>query len=160
VAPLARFDYEVMVQNALRSVVKEALTCVSKTGLPGSHHFYITFETNRTDVKIPEFLRQKHPEEITIVLQHQFWDLKCDDTGFSVSLSFNDIQESIYVPYAAIISFLDPSVKFGLQFVPDEPSSEAMRTDAPIRDPIKRSVDPADLPKADNVVTLDSFRKK
>lgn len=160
---LAKFDYELMVQNALRSVVRDALNHVEKNGLPGSHHFYITFETNRPDVKIPEFLRQKHPEEVTIVLQHQFWDLKIDDKGFGVSLSFNDVHEAIYVPYAAIISFLDPSVKFGLQFIPDEPPSDGARSGPHVRDattktPVDTSTSTSS--KTDNVVTLDNFRKK
>lgn len=158
---MAKFDYELMVQNALRSVVRDALSYVEKNGLPGSHHFYITFETSRSDVKIPDFLRQKHPEEVTIVLQHQFWDLKIDDKGFGVSLSFNDVHEAIYVPYAAIISFLDPSVKFGLQFIPDEPPSGGTRSPSSPRDSKpKVPGDPSELPKADNVVTLDNFRKK
>jgi uncharacterized protein len=158
---LAKFDYEVMVQNALRSVVREALRHVEKSGLPGNHHFYITFETNRPDVKIPDFLRQKHPEEVTIVLQHQFWDLKIDDKGFGVNLSFNDAQEAIYVPYTAIISFLDPSVKFGLQFVPDKflstgPGSSPQSPDLNT----KKNGDTPTPSKTDNVVTLDNFRKK
>jgi hypothetical protein len=157
---LAKFDYELMVQNSLRSVVKDALNHVEKHGLPGSHHFYITFETNRSDVKIPDFLRQKHPEEVTIVLQHQFWDLKIDEKGFSVSLSFNDVHEAIYVPYAAIISFLDPSVKFGLQFIPEEPPADRSRSGSHTRDANPRNSGDAESPKADNVVTLDNFRKK
>ena len=88
---LAKFDYEMMVQNALRSVVRDALNHVEKHGLPGSHHFYITFETNRSDVKIPDFLKQKHPDEVTIVLQHQFWDLKVEEKGFGVSSALWDL---------------------------------------------------------------------
>jgi hypothetical protein len=160
VSHLAKFDYEMMVQNALRSVVRDALNHVEKHGLPGSHHFYITFETNRSDVKIPDFLKQKHPDEVTIVLQHQFWDLKVEEKGFGVSLSFNDVHEAIYVPYAAIISFLDPSVKFGLQFIPDEPPSDGTRSSSHSRESNHKKADPSDPPKADNVVTLDNFRKK
>lgn len=115
------FNYDEMVQSALRGVVQNALQQASKEGLSGRHHFYITFESSRPDVKVPEYLRKQHPEEITIVLQHQFWDLKVDDKGFSVLLSFNEIQEKIEVSYAALISFLDPSVKFGLQFEPSPP---------------------------------------
>src|SRR5690606_30894807 len=94
----------------------------------GRHHFYITFESTRPDVKVPEYLRKQHPEEITIVLQHQFWDLKADDKGFSVLLSFNEVQERIEVSYAALISFLDPSVKFGLQFEPSSPAIAEKRS--------------------------------
>lgn len=130
------FDYELMVQNALRSVVKNALKYVEKHGLPGDHHFYITFESNRNDVKIPKFLRQKYPLEVTIVLQYQFWDLIVDDEGFSVSLAFDDVREVLYIPYNAIISFLDPSVEFGLEFIPNRSNN------------------------FNNVVSIDSFRRK
>lgn len=158
---MSSFDYEAIVQKALRSAVKESLEIVRDNGFSGSHHFYITFETNRCDVTMPNFLREKHPEEITIVLQHQFWDLEVTDKGFSVNLSFNDKQETIKVPYGAIISFLDPSVKFGLQFVPD-PAPQV--TDTPSPDP---STDKPEKSKStgtdsggDNVITMDQFRKK
>lgn len=159
---LARFDYEVMVQEALRKVVQEALVQVEKNGLPGSHHFYITFQTDRPDVTLPNFLKDKHPEEITIVLQHQFWDLKVTDYGFSVSLSFNDVHEKIAVPYTAIISFLDPSVKFGLQFIPDEPEDVVpMAENSMDISPAPKSKSKAKhQPKENNVVALDQFRKK
>lgn len=162
---MAKFDYEMMVQSALRRVVQDALTQVEKGGLPGTHHFYITFETNRQDVTIPDFLREKHPEEVTIVLQHQFWDLKVTDVGFSVNLSFNDRHEEIYVPYIAIISFLDPAVKFGLQFIPD-PDPAAKKTKAAkgakAVDVDEEDTTPAHEPILDgsNVITLDRFRRK
>jgi hypothetical protein len=156
---VARFDYDTMVQKALRGVVKEALTEAAEKGLTGAHHYYITFQTNRTDVKMPTSLRDKHPEEITIVLQHQFWDLKVTDTYFSVGLSFNDRQETLEVPYTAILSFLDPSVKFGLQFVPDYNEDETLPSP---HDPTKGHKDTSKPPlsNGDNVVTLDQFRKK
>ena len=164
---MSQLDYESIVQKALRGAVKESLEIIRDNGFSGSHHFYITFETNRTDVIMPDFLREKHPEEITIVLQHQFWDLKVDHKGFSVNLSFNDKQENIKVPYSAIISFLDPSVKFGLQFVPD-PAPES----AKIQSLPESSDKPAKVLKTkaestnqsdeniDNVITMDQFRKK
>lgn len=157
---LARFDYEVMVQEALRKVVQEALTQVEKNGLPGSHHFYITFQTDRPDVTLPNFLREKHPEEITIVLQHQFWDLNVTNNGFSVSLSFNDVHEKIAVPYTAIISFLDPSVKFGLQFIPDDPEEVTPFAENAQSTPTKSKGKVKQQPKENNVVALDQFRKK
>lgn len=156
---MSNFDYEAIVQKALRGAVKESLEKVRDDGFSGSHHFYITFETNRKDVDMPDFLREKHPEEITIVLQHQFWDLVITDTDFSVNLSFNDKQETIKVPYGAIISFLDPSVKFGLQFVPD-PAPELMSNDS--SHPTEKTVNApvsAEV-KGDNVITMDQFRKK
>lgn len=155
---MSHFDYEAIVQKALRGAVKEALTEVQTNGFSGAHHFYITFQTNRADVTMPDFLREKHPEEITIVLQHQFWDLKVTDTGFSVSLSFNDNHEILDVPYTAIISFLDPSVKFGLQFVPDEVPTLADVKPSGEKKTINEA--PSATTGGDNVVTLDAFRKK
>ncbi|MBN9412822.1 MAG: hypothetical protein J0H12_02695 [Candidatus Paracaedimonas acanthamoebae] len=149
------FDYDEMVQAALRGVVRNALQQASKEGLSGRHHFYITFESSRPDVKVPEYLRKQHPEEITIVLQHQFWDLKVDDKGFSVLLSFNEVQERIEVSYAALISFLDPSVKFGLQFEPSPPASPEKKTKK------EKAEEPTKVEEnKKKVVELDTFRNK
>ena len=115
------FDYEEMVQKALLGVVKEILHDVSKNGLPGEHHYYITFQTNRHDVELPSYLLKRHPEEITIVLQHQYWDLEVQDDYFEVSLSFNDVREKIHVPFIALINVQDPHKKFNLQFLPKDP---------------------------------------
>ncbi|MBL0942533.1 MAG: hypothetical protein IBJ00_07425, partial [Alphaproteobacteria bacterium] len=93
-------NYDQLIQEALRGVVRKSLEAVVKKGLPGTHHFYISFRTDRKDVKMPEHLREKHPNEVTIVLQHQFWDLEVDAKGFGVSLSFNGAQERLYVPYS------------------------------------------------------------
>jgi hypothetical protein len=149
------FDYDEMVQAALRGVVRNALQQAGKEGLSGRHHFYITFESTRPDVKVPEYLRKQHPEEITIVLQHQFWDLKADDKGFSVLLSFNEVQERIEVSYAALISFLDPSVKFGLQFEPSSPAISEKRSKKEKISETKKTDD-----GATKVVELDTFRNK
>lgn len=111
-----RFHYDALVDDALRSVVRRVLTQVAETGLPGSHHFYISFRSTDPGVEIPEYLRAKYPEEMTIVLQHQYWDLIIGDTGFEVTVSFNKQQEHIKVPFAALSAFVDPSVRFGLQF--------------------------------------------
>ncbi|MDP4840928.1 MAG: ClpXP protease specificity-enhancing factor SspB [Alphaproteobacteria bacterium] len=156
---MPHFDYEAIVQKALRGAVQESLTEVQNNGFSASHHFYITFQTNRADVKMPDFLREKHPEEITIVLQHQFWDLKVTGTGFSVSLSFNDKHETLVVPYTAIISFLDPSVKFGLQFVPDEVPLLSDNADGS-SDVKTENEAPSATTGGDNVITMDTFRKK
>lgn len=153
------FDYEAIVQKALRSAVHEALMEVQNNGFSGSHHFYITFQTNRADVQMPDFLREKHPEEITIVLQHQFWDLKVTEAGFSVNLSFNDKHETLIVPYTAIISFLDPSVKFGLQFVPDDVPMLSDNTDVSSKGKTVNKT-PSAVTDGDNVITMDTFRKK
>ncbi|MFN7709722.1 MAG: SspB family protein [Holosporales bacterium] len=156
------FDYDQMVQSALRRVVCQTLQMTAKNGLPGSHHFYLTFETNRPDVKIPDFLRERHPQEVTIVLQHQFWDLDADEEGFRVTLSFNDSLERIAVPYAALISFLDPSVKFGLQFIPTPPQEgeRKMRKTTTVKVKHEDRGPKASAEPSSNVVTLDAFRKK
>jgi hypothetical protein len=105
-----------MVESALRSVVRDALALTAKHGLPGGHHFYVTFRTDFPGVDIPGFLRTQYPHEMTIVLEHQFWGLEVDDGAFSVTLSFHNQAERLTIPLAAIAAFADPSVKFGLEF--------------------------------------------
>lgn len=146
-------DYDELIQEALRDVVRKTLKSVSTRGLPGNHHFYITFRTDRHDVIMPEYLREQHPDEVTVVLQHQFWDLNIENESFSVTLSFNGHHERLTVPYGALVSFMDPSVKFGLQFTPAEPS-EAMPVPTKGEDG-KTGDGPG---KKDNIVTLSSFR--
>ena len=109
-------QYNVLVENALRTVVRDALRHTAEHGLFGNHHFYITFQTNRDDVIIPEILRQRYDTEMTIVVQHRFWDLEVDDKKFKITLTFNDVPETLEVPLDAVTSFADPSVHFGLQF--------------------------------------------
>lgn len=114
-------QYDKMVETALRGVVRQALASVIERGLPGSHHFYLTFRTTHPGVEIAERLHAQYPQDMTIVLQHQFWGLEVNDEYFVVNLSFSNIPERLKVPYAALVSFVDPSVKFGLQFqVPGE----------------------------------------
>src|SRR5258707_281196 len=123
--------YDEMIEEALRGVVRRALRTVAESGLPGSHHFYITFKTTAQGVDIAPRLREKYPDEMTIVLQYQFWGLEVGTERFEVTLSFNDVPEKLVVPYAAITAFADPAAKFGLQFqhetgvAPDETSKEA-----------------------------------
>ncbi len=109
-------DYPGLIDSAMRNVVKEALIHVDKFGLPGEHHFFISFQTNFPGVSISPQLKSRYPEEITIVVQHQFWDLKITDKLFSIMLSFNNIPEKLVVPFDALTAFADPSIKFGLQF--------------------------------------------
>ena len=164
--------YENIVQNALRSVVHDVLIQVSKDGLPGNHHLYITFQTNYPGVQFANYLKERHPDEVTIVLQYQFWDLKVGDKGFSITLSFNDIRENLYIPYASITGFVDPSVKFGLQFTPleiDEDIKEDTTTNFE-KIPQKKQKKSKDAPEGTTdqeatlepgkVITLDAFRKK
>ena len=108
--------YDLLTQDALRGVVKKVLADVAARGLPGDHHLFISFDTRADGVKISDRLRAKYPEELTIVLQHQFWDLVVGEESFEVGVSFNGIPERLAVPFAAIKGFFDPSVQFGLQF--------------------------------------------
>ncbi len=164
------FDYDVMVDNALRGVMVSALELVSREGLPGEHHFYITFRTDHPRARVGDDLKARYPEEITVVMQHQFWDLAVDDKGFTLGLSFNQVPQTLYIPFAAVTAFVDPSVKFGLQFRPqaanDLADDEPARALTPQKDVTEapRQIRPTDgeAPNADsdNVVTLDQFRKK
>ena len=112
-------DYDKIVEDTLRLVVKKSLQLVNENGLPGDHHFYISFDSNHKGVKVPNELKSSEDNEIKIILQHQFWDLTIDDQKFSVVLSFNGKKKNISVPFNSIISFSDPSVGFILQFKKD-----------------------------------------
>ncbi len=116
--------YDLLTQQALRGVVRSVLIDAAGNGLPGEHHFYIAFDTRADGVVIPERLRSQYPEQMTIILQHQFWDLKVNDDGFEVGLSFGGVPTKLTVPFEAVKGFFDPSVQFGLQFeeVGDEES--------------------------------------
>ncbi|MGB3810532.1 MAG: ClpXP protease specificity-enhancing factor SspB [Parvibaculum sp.] len=151
-----QMHYDVMAQEALRGVIRRALDVALKKGLPGEHHFYISFRTDAPGVEVSEKLRKQYPEEMTIVLQHQFWNLDVRDDGFSVDLTFNKIPEKLVVPYSAVHAFFDPSVQFGLQFEVSKPEGAA---EAPKAVATKEEA-PA-LPQGDAaVVSLDAFRKK
>jgi hypothetical protein len=137
-----RFHYDALVDDALRSVVRRVLTQVAEKGLPGSHHFYISFRSTDPGVELPDYLRAKYPEEMTIVLQHQYWDLILAPDSFEVTVSFNKQQERIKVPFAALSAFVDPSVRFGLQFDRKDKTAAADKTDA-------TAVTPTPLPAPD-----------
>ena len=108
--------YDVLTQEALRDVIRKVLEEVSITGLPGEHHFFITFRTDHPGVRLSTRMRERYPEEMTIVIQHSFWDLKVTDTGFEIDLSFDDILERLRIPFSSLKGFFDPHVKFGVQF--------------------------------------------
>jgi uncharacterized protein len=180
-----RFHYDALVDDALRSVVRRVLTQVAEKGLPGSHHFYISFRSTDPGVVLPDYLRAKYPEEMTIVLQHQYWDLIIGPNHFEVTVSFNKQQERIKVPFGALSAFVDPSVRFGLQFdrkdkpgagekieaganqpasslpAPEKrpslgtPSEAAAKPEAAAAGAEAKAEDPAS-----KIVKLDSFRKK
>lgn len=129
--------YDILAQEALRGVVKKVLAEVAKTGLPGEHHFFISFETRASGVRISQRLLDQYEDEMTIVMQNQFWDLKVSETGFEVGLSFDGVNEKLCVPYSAIKGFFDPSVQFGLQFevTADEENEEASITEIEAKTP-------------------------
>lgn len=152
-----------MVDEALRGVVRRALRQVAQHGLPGNHHFYITFKTRADGVSIPPYLLEKYADEMTIVLQFQFWDLEIEEEFFTVSLSFNDVRERLVIPFAAITGFADPSVKFGLQFQTlDESELEDMdlpeMADEEAAEELPENA--GDNAAMGQVVSLDNFRKK
>jgi hypothetical protein len=117
--------YDLMVQDALKGVVRKILIEAGRDGLPGEHHFYITFRTTAPGVRVSQRLRDKHPDEMTIVLQHQFWDLNVSEHAFEVGLSFSGVPERLLIPFDAVTTFFDPSVQFGLKFEPQEAADAA-----------------------------------
>jgi hypothetical protein len=177
--------YDVLAQEALRGLVKKVLSEVAKTGIPGEHHFFITFDTRHPGVRISSRLKSQYPDEMTVVLQHQFWDLTVTDAAFEVGLSFKGVPEKLLVPFHALSGFVDPHASFGLKFdvqpegaaakeepVQELPSPPAVEKDrAPAREkgrvrepkkdaaqgePSKAAAEAAKAP----VVSLDAFRKK
>ena len=166
------FRYDKMVEKALRGVVQQALQEVADHGLADDHHFYITFFTDQPGVEIPSYLKERYPHEMTIVLQHQFYDLEVDEEKFSVMLSFNNVPERLKVPLSSVTIFADPSVNFALQFQPlvDEEEEEASNGKKPAsskdeakggdKSSKKKDKEPVDTGKRGEVISLDSFRKK
>ncbi len=165
--PTPTIRYDKMVEKALRGVVTQALNHVVQNGLPNDHHFYVTFLTDFPGVEIPAYLREQYPEEMTIVLQYQFYGLEASDDVFTVTLSFNNQPEKLVIPVEAVTIFADPSVNFALQFQPMEdieddeddlpppPSAKTGKNDAG-KKPAKEAKKSGD----GNVITLDKFRKK
>lgn len=175
--------YDVLVSDALRGVVRQVLTEIAATGLPGDHHFYITIDTRLPGVRISSALRNRFPEEMTVVLQHQFWDLKVTEQTFEVGLSFSGVPERLLIPFSAITGFADPSVDFALKFETllvseedmvgeaAEPADETSDEAAPVRletgagevpgnnDTPQDETDDSEE-KSAQVVSLDAFRKK
>jgi hypothetical protein len=175
--PEDHIRYDLLAQAALRGVVRTVLADAAKNGLPGEHHFKITFATGAPGVRLSDRMRQQYPQAMTIVLQHQFWDLAVRDDAFEVGLSFGGIPEKLTVPFAAVTAFFDPAVQFGFQFEPigaeavaadgaDEQQSEKA---APLPAPLPAAVkseppapEGAEQPQSGGgeVVSLDRFRKK
>lgn len=155
------FRYDVLVQNALRGVVRDVLRDVESNGLPGEHHFYIGFKTTAPGVKISNRLLDKYPEEMTIVLQHQFWDLQVREKEFQIQLSFDNVPEKIQIPFVALTGFMDPTTQFGLQFDASAISSmledSDKETDAPSLVPAVKAQD--DEPINSDEEALDAAEK-
>ncbi len=156
-------QYDAMVQMALLSVVKDVLQNTAESGLPGDHHFYLTFSTRYPDVIIPDYLRKRYPDEMTIVVQNQFSDLVVDDNHFEISLSFNSKLEHLDIPFLALEGFFDPSVDFGLHFHASDvnnDNSEDLPVAAEEEEIVADGGDTGNPGNPGNVVTLDMFRKK
>ncbi|SDG24485.1 SspB family protein [Alloyangia pacifica] len=152
-------DYGNLMHRAMRGLINDVLMGVQQTGLPGDHHFFITFDTQHPDVELADWLSDRYPGEMTVVMQHWYEDLEVTEDGFAVTLNFGDAPERLYIPYDAIKTFVDPSVEFGLRFETheeeddeddDEPTPPEGGPDEGPREPVKHDAE---------VVRLDSFRK-
>jgi uncharacterized protein len=139
--PVDHLRYDLLTQDALRGVIRTVLTDAATKGLPGEHHFFITFDTRAEGVQISPRIKAKYPQEMTIVLQHQFWDLKVTDDDFEVGLAFNGIPERLHIPFKAVKAFHDPSVQFGLQFTVEAEEGAVEEPAAPALD--RRKAKPA-----------------
>ena len=164
-------DYQSLVERAMKSVVRDVLEQIAKDGLPGEHHLYITFQTEHEGVEIADRLVAQYPDEMTIVLQHQFWGLEVSEDAFEITLSFSGKDERLFIPFDSVTGIADPSVNFGLQFQsanmdkaePADDNDYTNSLDDPAEDQIKplSSDEPADdHQKTGEVVALDAFRKK
>jgi|SRR6056297_270137 len=147
-------DYGTLMHRAMRGLIQEVLTGVAENGLPGAHHFFITFDTTHPDAELADWLRERYPSEMTVVMQHWFEALEVGDAGFGVTLNFGEAPERLYVPYEAIRTFVDPSVEFGLRFETQESDDE----DEAARHEEVEEVDDA-TGESGEVVSLDKFRK-
>jgi uncharacterized protein len=161
--------YKALTDAALRGVVRDALRRAEKQGLIGAHHFRLTFKTHFPGVEIPDFLLEQYPDEMMIILQHQFWGLKVKDDQFEVTLSFRKVPATLTVPFAALTAFVDPGVQFGLQFREVDETGDGdhkpqmlphAETDQPIQAPASAEAAEKQPAPPGEVVSLDSFRKK
>ena len=163
-------DYQTMTHNAMMTIVRDALHSVAKDGLPGEHHFYITFAPQHLGVDMPDDLRARQGDEMTIVLQHQFENLSVSDLGFQVSLAFDGVLHTLRIPFATVLAFFDPSVEFGLRFpanqeqmldeAPSAPSAAPEDTSENTSDNNEPDAPEAEEPRTGEVVNLDTFRDK
>lgn len=166
-------DYGNLMHNAMRGLIRQVLENVRKDGLPGDHHFFITFDTMHPDVELADWLSDRYPEEMTVVIQHWFDNLEVNEDSFSITLNFGDSPEPLFIPYDAIRTFVDPSVEFGLRFETQETDEDALEDEDdldPVASdvsefsaaPVKASQDETSddsAPKEAEIVSLDQFRK-
>lgn len=162
--------YDILTQDALRRVIRKVLEEVQRSGLPGEHHFFITFDTRYPGVRLSNRMLERYPDEMTIVIQHTFWNLEVSENAFEIDLSFDDIRERLRIPFDSIRGFFDPSVKFGLQFdvvqvqeTQPAPAPAALAKPRPVAKAPAAQAKPAEEKKPEPgaaVVSLDSFRKK
>ena len=152
-------DYGNLMHRAMRGLIQEVLTGVQRDGLPGAHHFFITFDTTHPDAEMADWLSDRYPTEMTVVLQHWFADLEVGDDGFSVTLNFGNNPEPLFIPYDAIKTFVDPSVEFGLRF--ETQTGPRSAEDEAEEAPMAEMAEPEPRPArgAAEVVSLDKFRK-
>ena len=160
-----KMRYDLLIQDAQRSLVRAALRRVIKEGLPGNHHFFISFRTDAPGVEMSDALRAQYPEEMTIVLQNQFWDLSVDEESFEVSLKFNQVMQPLHIPFRALTMFNDPAVQFQMQLQPmanagATPVTSSRFTPEPSALPKPESPRPQKSDERGEVVSLDAFRKK
>ena len=153
-------DYGNLMHRAMRGLIQEVLTDIAKTGLPGEHHFFITFDTMHPDVEIADWLSDRYPGEMTVVIQHWFDNLDITDEGFTITLNFGDNPETLYIPYDSIKTFVDPSVEFGLRFETQEEdeTDDSDETEAPMDEMVEAEAE-TPVRKEAEVVSLDQFRK-
>ncbi|WP_458790609.1 SspB family protein [Yoonia sp. MH D7] len=151
-------DYGNLMHRAMRGLIQEVLTGIASNGLPGEHHFFITFDTMHPDVEIADWLSDRYPGEMTVVIQHWFDNLLVTDEGFTITLNFGDNPETLYVPYDSIQTFVDPSVEFGLRFETQPPHDTDDAPEAPMDEMVETDAEPA-VRKDAEVVSLDQFRK-
>ncbi len=149
-------DYGTLMHGAMRGLIRTVLADVAENGLPGQHHFFITFDTMHPEVEMADWLSDRYPHEMTVVMQHWFDNLEVTDEGFAVTLNFGDAPEPLYIPYDAIRTFVDPSVEFGLRFETQEDDDESALNVAPVNDDSERETPAA---KDAEIVSLDNFRK-
>ena len=166
--------YQALTDQALRGVVRDALRRIEKSGLIGAHHFYLTFKTHAEGVDIPDFLKEQYPDEMTIIIQHQYWALKVKEDYFEVTLTFKKLPAPLHIPFNALTAFFDPGVQFGLQFRAEGdgapkpatgpvmvPNVQPEKADEPEPvNPAPGGEKPGEKPAPGEVVSLDSFRKK